>query len=99
MPYIPPLTRKSERSLQAWSDLRRRQILLDADEFVTKYDLDDLRGEIRTGALLLEDPDHVEGLTDADVSALAQEKRPGPVFSSNPIKKFPYVCSIGGLLW
>lgn len=85
--------------MQAWSDLRRHQILLDADEFVTKYDLDDLRSEIRTGALLLEDPDHVEGLTDADVAALAQEKRPTPIFSNELIKEFPYVCSVGGFFW
>lgn len=85
--------------MQAWSDLRCHQILLDADEFVTKYDLDDLRNEIRTGALLLEDPDHVEGLTDADIGALAEEKRPIPIFSRSLIKELPHVCYIGIMLW
>ncbi|KAL4744962.1 hypothetical protein BDW72DRAFT_187585 [Aspergillus terricola var. indicus] len=86
-------------------DLRSHHILLDADEFVTKYDLDDLRDEIRTGALLVDDPDHlgcVEGLADEEARALALERQPIPVFSRTLFSwpwRFPCVCTIGGLLW
>ncbi|KAL4916465.1 hypothetical protein BDW62DRAFT_202621 [Aspergillus aurantiobrunneus] len=34
---------------EAGSDIRSRHILLDADEFATKYELDDIRREIRAG--------------------------------------------------
>ncbi|GLA53833.1 hypothetical protein AnigIFM63604_011137 [Aspergillus niger] len=62
-------------------DLRSHHILLDADEFVTKYDIDDLRDEIRTGALLVDDPDHIgcfECLADEETRALALERQPIP---------------------
>ncbi|GLA22739.1 hypothetical protein M752DRAFT_338228 [Aspergillus phoenicis ATCC 13157] len=86
-------------------DLRSHHILLDADEFVTKYDIDDLRDEIRTGALLVDDPDHIgcfECLADEETRALALERQPIPVFSRTLFNwpwRFPCVCTIGGLLW
>ncbi|KAI9367314.1 hypothetical protein BJX61DRAFT_529024 [Aspergillus egyptiacus] len=87
------------------SDLRYRQILLDADEFTTKYELDDVRTEIRAAALMLDDPDdigRVEGLTEGDVAALRLERRPPPIFSRIIVDwwwSFPRVCTIGGILW
>ncbi|KAL4982443.1 hypothetical protein BDW68DRAFT_58066 [Aspergillus falconensis] len=80
-------------------------LVLDADEFVTKYELDDLRNEIRTGAFLVNDPDHagcLESLSDAEIRALALEKQPTPIFSRTIVNwfwSFPCVCTIGGLLW
>ncbi|KAL2800342.1 hypothetical protein BJX66DRAFT_332482 [Aspergillus keveii] len=88
------------------SDLRYRQILLDADEFVTKYGLDDIRGEIRAGALLLETHDNlesIEGLTEEAIAALKTESAPKAFLSLTEIftwwRTFPCVCTIGGLLF
>jgi hypothetical protein len=87
------------------SNLRYRQILLDADEFVTKYELDDIRGEIRAGALLLETHDNlesIEGLTEEAIAALKTESAPKAFLSLTEIftwwRTFPCVCTIGGLL-
>ncbi|PYH41657.1 uncharacterized protein BP01DRAFT_406723 [Aspergillus saccharolyticus JOP 1030-1] len=61
---------------------RNRQVLLDADEFVTKYELDDIRDQIRIGALLLDDPNNIEGingLTDEDIQTLKAERLVPPL--------------------
>ncbi|RHZ68358.1 hypothetical protein CDV55_107559 [Aspergillus turcosus] len=58
-------------------EFRSREILLNADEFATKYDLGDIRHLLRQGALLLDDPDSYmqrEGLTEEDRAALANER-------------------------
>jgi hypothetical protein len=70
------------------SDPRHRQILLDADEFVTKYELDDIRGEIRAGALLLEPHDNleiIEGLTEEAIAVLRNESAPKAFLSLTEI--------------
>ncbi|KAL3472586.1 hypothetical protein BJX99DRAFT_235215 [Aspergillus californicus] len=87
------------------AELRRRQVLLDADEFVTKYKLDEMRDEIRTAAFLVDDPGNiecVEGLTDGDLRTLTLESRPTPIFSRtliNWFSAFPCVCTTGGVAW
>ncbi|KAJ0421809.1 hypothetical protein BJY00DRAFT_281807 [Aspergillus carlsbadensis] len=90
----------------AESDPRYRQILLDADEFVTKYGLDDIRSEIRAGALLLEPHDNLEsikGLTDEAIAALKRESAPKAFLSLSEIftwwRTFPCACTIGGVLF
>ncbi|KAL2857653.1 hypothetical protein BJX68DRAFT_179643 [Aspergillus pseudodeflectus] len=40
------------RTSVAESDTRYRQLLLDADEFVKRHELDKIRGETRAGAVL-----------------------------------------------
>ncbi|KAL4932161.1 major facilitator superfamily domain-containing protein [Aspergillus undulatus] len=93
-----------EGTFQITSDARHRQLLLDADEFVTKYELDELRGEIRTGALLLDSPTHtgcVEHLTDEEIRMLSSEDRPPPFIKGtlNWWWRFPCLCTVGGLLF
>ncbi|KAL4961581.1 uncharacterized protein BDV14DRAFT_180152 [Aspergillus stella-maris] len=84
---------------------RERQILLDADEIITKYGLDDLRKELRMGAFLLEDPDHVgwvEDLTDEDMKALEMENKHFGLHSKEMAeytRDFPHVCVAGGMFW
>ncbi|KAH8434583.1 uncharacterized protein LDX57_012226 [Aspergillus melleus] len=51
---------------QRYRDWTEHQVLLDADEFITKYELHDLRDILRKGALLAHDPtnaSYAEGLT------------------------------------
>ncbi|KAL4981481.1 hypothetical protein BDW68DRAFT_183451 [Aspergillus falconensis] len=67
---------------------RDRHVLLDVDEFVTKYELDDLRNDIRTGALLLNDSDHIESM----------ERLPDVDFYKM-LRQFPRLCTIGSSLW
>ncbi|KAL3443988.1 hypothetical protein BJX65DRAFT_284094 [Aspergillus insuetus] len=88
------------------SGSRYRQILIDADEFVTKYELDDIRGEIRAGTLLLELHDNlesIEGLTEEAIADLKTESAPKAFLSLTEIftwwRTFPCVCTIGGLLF
>ncbi|GKZ30604.1 hypothetical protein AbraIFM66950_009684 [Aspergillus brasiliensis] len=57
--------------------LDKAQILLEADEFVTRYNLHDSRNLIRKGALLSYDPHdyaRVDGLTDDEITALQDDK-------------------------
>ncbi|KAL6230636.1 hypothetical protein BDW75DRAFT_234240 [Aspergillus navahoensis] len=101
-PQPSNVSSSNDRFLGAGPESIDRHLVLDADEFVTKYELDDLRNEIRTGALLVNDPDHagcVEGLSDAEIRALAMEKQPTPIFSRTIVNwfwTFPCVCTIGG---
>ncbi|CAK48406.1 hypothetical protein AnigIFM59636_006302 [Aspergillus niger] len=64
--------------------LDKAQILLEADEFVTRYNLHDSRDSIRKGALLAYDPHdyaRIDGLTDAEITALQNDK----VYSSQSL--------------
>ncbi|OJJ77885.1 hypothetical protein ASPBRDRAFT_112571, partial [Aspergillus brasiliensis CBS 101740] len=57
--------------------LDKAQILLEADEFVTRFNLHDSRDLIRKGALLSHDPHdyaRVDGLTDDEITALQDDK-------------------------
>lgn len=57
--------------------LDEHEILLDADELATKYNLDDIRDVLRKGALLACDPtnfERVEGLTEEELVVLSNEK-------------------------
>ncbi|GAQ41065.1 hypothetical protein AKAW_00344 [Aspergillus niger] len=57
--------------------LDKAEILLEADEFVTRYNLHDSRDLIRKGALLSYDPHdyaRADGLTDDEITALQDDK-------------------------
>lgn len=56
--------------------MNQRQILLNVDEFATKYELDDIRVQLRKGAIVAHSPEDfwlVEGLNSDDVMALSSE--------------------------
>ncbi|BCR96271.1 uncharacterized protein AKAW2_21211S [Aspergillus luchuensis] len=75
--------------------LDKAEILLEADEFVTKYNLHDSRDLIRKGALLSYDPHdyaRVDGLTDDEITALQDDK---VELSWSKISLF---CALAGLL-
>ncbi|KAL3263920.1 hypothetical protein ABHI18_001322 [Aspergillus niger] len=70
---LAPLTDKQSLTTR----LDKAQILLEADEFVTRYNLHDSRDSIRKGALLAYDPHdyaRIDGLTDAEITALQNDK-------------------------
>ncbi|GLA50685.1 hypothetical protein AnigIFM63604_006987 [Aspergillus niger] len=55
------------------TEFDKAQILLEADEFVTRYNLHDSRDLIRKGALLSYDPHdyaRVDGLSEDEITAL-----------------------------
>ena len=71
--FMAPLTDKQSLTTR----LDKAQILLEADEFVTRYNLHDSRDSIRKGALLAYDPHdyaRIDGLTDAEITALQNDK-------------------------
>ncbi|GLA04639.1 hypothetical protein AnigIFM60653_004697 [Aspergillus niger] len=77
---LAPLTDKQSLTTR----LDKAQILLEADEFVTRYNLHDSRDSIRKGALLAYDPHdyaRIDGLTDAEIIALQNDK----VYSSQSL--------------
>jgi hypothetical protein len=75
--------------------LDRRQILLEADEFVTKHNLHDIRDLIRMGALLFHEPQdfvRVEDLTEDEIASWCGEEET----TSWPIAAA--FCGLTGLL-
>ncbi|GLA35561.1 hypothetical protein AnigIFM63309_011405 [Aspergillus niger] len=67
----------NESEAEQVSNPNKAQILLEADEFVTRYNLHDSRDSIRKGALLAYDPHdyaRIDGLTDAEITALQNDK-------------------------
>ncbi|KAB8227656.1 uncharacterized protein BDW43DRAFT_238940 [Aspergillus alliaceus] len=75
---MAPVDDESSVTMPSYSTrLDKAQILLEADEFVTKHNLHDARDLIRKGALLfydLHDYTRVEDLTEDEIAALHNGK-------------------------
>lgn len=75
-PYLCDWPLKTDKQSFA-TPLDKAEILLEADEFVTRYNLHDSRDLIRKGALLSYDPHdyaRADGLTDDEITALQDDK-------------------------
>lgn len=81
-----------------------RQLLLEADELVTQYALDDIRNQIRKAALLIDDPDNLDrvaGLTEEEIDALQGKKKKRSCCSRFLFRRWglpTYLCHVGGVL-
>ncbi|GES57122.1 MFS general substrate transporter [Aspergillus terreus] len=82
-----------------------RQLLLEADELVTQYALDDIRNQIRKAALLIDDPDNLDrvaGLTEEETDALQGKSKKRSCCSRFLFRRWglpTYLCHVGGVLF